>query len=816
MRIKSPQEKRLDQLKIIYLLYGFVDGVNLSYSVLKYFFDVIATETKKNSNNMMHNWLSSSEGIAGFVLTGVVVIFSMFGNTFKDSDKNIFKRYTAQIWPYVRDFIKSAKNAYKGVRSILYTMNQLGFFNYTNLFLLGAAGVIGSISIATRLGLRAFRNDRKSKQSKNQVLTEELSLGCAYEWRVYPDGLPNEKKDWPLNCYVLECNPIARTQTLSYIKLIDNIPVKEEVDTHAVNVNLLLIATEEQDKQKRQEKIHALLEKDPKKNERFIWSNQRLKAYRDKVKNQTMRQRAYGYVASGIAGFIDGMYLYMGLYAVTVVVPPAFIVITVFSSLYLLVSIVTRLYEEHEFQVRLNLSAVRVNLVSYYRERETISKSLLSYCKSLPYMIFYRIDSEPFSANMDLFKKALQDLELYSKAQDNFTETCKKEVGLRRLGTVSAVLFGLKNGITVYGVVAACLFAIATFLTLAAVPFPPALLIGGVCFGLVCLVGFVAYAVHENKKKRAIVDASEKQYRIVTPEEECIKGLSELYRSLLLANGDYDNSAVNNKLLLQEMQDIKQNLMVSRLLKQQDTTAEPALDATKDRARILKNDAEILANTSVAMNNDLDPSTGLRLTGEKESKLRDASEVLRSVFSGCTKGLKWVVLLCNSLLNLDEAGNNHDSTATFILGGVATAINVVVLGARAWAKGFGLDWVKKAPKPVDSGASASPAGSQFGRVIPPAGKNATALSLSKLLASQSARNSQPKIAPIAENSRDSTTMVKAPPSLDTHRYKWFIHPSLVKRHSSSLSHHGVKPGSTSLFADKDEMDSGVDILLTSQ
>lgn len=692
MSITSPQEKRLEQLKIIYLLYGFVDGVNLSYSVLKYFFDMLATEAKKNSNILMHHWLSSSEGIAGFFMTGVVVVLSIFGNTTKDNDENILKRYIAQFWPYVRDFIKSAKNAYKGVRSVFSMMKQLGFFNYTNIFLLGAAGIIGGISIATRLGLRAFRNDRKSKQSKNQFLAERLSLGAAYGWEIYPNGLPTELSSIPFYSYLLVLNSKKQEWEL-YYRAKDEVSQVSLPDNVGGSTRLLAEAVEEQDPREKQKKIHDILKMLPDQTERFTWAQETLETYRSKVKNQTINQRAYGYIASAIAGFIDGMYLYMGVYAITMVVPPAFIVICVFSSLYLLTSIVTRLYEEHEYQVRLSVSAVRVNLLSYYEDRKTLARSLLSDCDAL------------LQQKIIPVKDIEEKLDLYRKAQENYTKFYEKDVYLRRLGTISAVLFGLKNGITVYGVVAAGLFAIATFLTLAAVPFPPVLLIAGISLGLVCLVGFVAYAVHDNKKKRKIVDDSAAEYRTVTPSIDDVNQLLTVYDTIYNSSNEERKSQ-----LIDRMRDTatrrKERKNSRQSLEKKSSELNP-LTTIQDTVREEQTNQNLLKDLPDSMHMDLDPSTGLRLTGEKESRLRDVSEVLRSIFSGCTKGFKWVVLLFNALLHLDKSGNNQESIATLVIGSVATALNVFVLGARAWAKGFGLDWVKSAPEPVELGVNQS-------------------------------------------------------------------------------------------------------------
>lgn len=86
--------------------------------------------------------------------------------------KHKFWRFLAVIWPYVRDVMKSLKNAYKGVRSTLFVMSMLRVQDLQHL-LLPVGVALGVLSVLNRLWLRRVREQRKDMmQATADILAE--------------------------------------------------------------------------------------------------------------------------------------------------------------------------------------------------------------------------------------------------------------------------------------------------------------------------------------------------------------------------------------------------------------------------------------------------------------------------------------------------------------------------------------------------------------------------------------------------------------------------------------------------------------------
>lgn len=172
--VKSIDEKSLSWAKDlhdsgkIYVLYGALDGLSLSYSMYKYFFDVIFGPLGKSSSDIMHEWLESPGGIAAAAASSIsLIVFAMLANHFKDDDSNKLKRYIAISWPYIRTGMKGLKNAYKGMRSTIQVLDVLSGQKLDSLIVpMGVA--LGVLSLVNRLASQYLITQRK-KMMKNNV-----------------------------------------------------------------------------------------------------------------------------------------------------------------------------------------------------------------------------------------------------------------------------------------------------------------------------------------------------------------------------------------------------------------------------------------------------------------------------------------------------------------------------------------------------------------------------------------------------------------------------------------------------------------------
>lgn len=172
---KDSLAKRLHRAGHIYAVYGALDGLSLSYSMLKYSFDVICAgcDTVKSAH-MMHEWMVTPGGALAAASEAVVFIgFSLLANLFKRNDKQALKRYIAILWPYCRDTMKRLKNAYKGIRSTLQVASILGGKSLRDL-ILPIGLTLGVLSVVNRIFYRRILNRRKDMMKSNGQLSADI------------------------------------------------------------------------------------------------------------------------------------------------------------------------------------------------------------------------------------------------------------------------------------------------------------------------------------------------------------------------------------------------------------------------------------------------------------------------------------------------------------------------------------------------------------------------------------------------------------------------------------------------------------------
>lgn len=170
----------LDQQIYVHALYGVLDGLSLSYSMIKYLFDLLYANTLILSSDAMHEWLLTPDGIAFIVpQTAFLIGFSLLANIYSDSGPNVIKRNIAYLWPLVRDSLKALKNAYKGLRAALLVAGSLS--NTDLRYLIAPLGIVlGCLSAADRLFLRyVVKEERKARTKLNAQLLAEI-MGLNY------------------------------------------------------------------------------------------------------------------------------------------------------------------------------------------------------------------------------------------------------------------------------------------------------------------------------------------------------------------------------------------------------------------------------------------------------------------------------------------------------------------------------------------------------------------------------------------------------------------------------------------------------------
>lgn len=412
-----PLAKKLHEWHLIYGIYGALDGLSLSSSMLNYLLDVLSGLFKSVSDDR-HAWLMEPEGALAAASGSItLIVFSMLANHYSDDDENLFKRYIAIVWPYCRDTMKGLKNAYKGTRSMLQLVETLsGGQSLAHLFVpIGLA--LGGISVLNRIWYRLMLNERKTMMKANAKLLEEIQNATDF------DLLPRITDDpTDLN----NPNPIKR--------------------------------------QSKKVRLAALL------------------------------SAAYG-------GVVDGLYLYIGVFGLCSLAPPLLIAMTVFSSIYMLASIATRIYEEYDYQRKLHIAEAKIELAHSGKTIELMVQKL--------HRLHLEIAGVKNKNHQALLREQEELVEQFNLAIQLFEQKRRNYRSITTLSYTSAVLAGAKRGLYAYSALASVIFAVGTIYVLASAPFPPLLLVSCISIGMIFLIGFIAHSLittyqHRIKQKEII------------------------------------------------------------------------------------------------------------------------------------------------------------------------------------------------------------------------------------------------------------------------------------------------------------------------
>jgi hypothetical protein len=493
--------KHLHETAYIYALYGALDGLSLSYSMVKYGFDLINTNKKALSSDLMHEWMASPQGALIAATEALTIIsFSLLANTFKANDPNSFKRFIATIWPYLRDTMKGLKNAYKGVRGTMGAFSLLSGMNVASM-IVPVGVLLGGLSIVNRIWYRRMRNIRIDMTVKNDKILKAVQSMDNWEGEdchfIRQNTPPNEDdlasfKSGISATYILCGNKLFYLNRLfgSYDELLLSdaqlTSLEEQFTPSSANITKL-------DKKQLNEltKItghqHANLKDTFESQTAFLDSNY----YK-------------GIVSQSFGGFIDGLYLYVGVLGLSILAPQMFAVMAAASAFFTVTCIATRMYEEYEYQNNLRLSQYKIEFAVCAKELEAL-------CYETTEMLM-QSKAETFTGKKEDAKDKLAAFEKKYKSFVAKREALSDKLTMSNGG---AALAGLKSGLAAYSAIGSVLFAIATIYAACSIAIPAAFVIATVAAGLACVIGFTAYMVykknHEDTKTKEVISRSEPQ-----------------------------------------------------------------------------------------------------------------------------------------------------------------------------------------------------------------------------------------------------------------------------------------------------------------
>ncbi|MBA2656805.1 MAG: hypothetical protein H0U70_07435 [Tatlockia sp.] len=186
-------------------------------------------------------------------------------------------------------------------------------------------------------------------------------------------------------------------------------------------------------------------------------------------------------------GLTDAQYLYVGVFTLCSLPPPLLLAMTVFTAIYFLFCIATRVYEEYDFQQKLVISQVKLELALEGKRIELRFEKL----RLLSAKLALDPENEMLRAKQSKIGLYFDAAFLCFKEKQNELRT----ISARSYG--EAFLIGAKNGLSAYGALAALLFVIGMM-----APFPPYLLVSAIVLGMVLLIGFIAHSLDCNYQHR--------------------------------------------------------------------------------------------------------------------------------------------------------------------------------------------------------------------------------------------------------------------------------------------------------------------------
>ena len=328
------------------------------------------------------------------------------------------------------------------------------------------------------------------------------------------------------------------------------------------------------------------------------------------IQGQKDETRILAYFLVGAGGAVDGLYLYFGVLGLAALSFPMIYTLTVICLIYTIACIITRVFEEYEFQQKLILTQTACNLGLIAKQLETSWNEFL--------LLQSKTDkSKEDIAELYRLKNALgyvlEDFETYRKimeqqANHSFT---------------SAALLGLKNGLYAYGALTSILFLVSTLVTLAGAGFPPLLLIIPVFIGLAFMVIFPIHSVLTN-----YYFLPEEDTKIIRPYAYLVDLKTQLYTN-------------------------------------SDLSYVPGTEFFKEAVK-----------------------DGILVRRPVPSFIQEWLEIVRSLFTGLSKGQKFGGFVFNFMQKPDESGVYHESAPLLVIELISALCCGAILAVRAFARGF--------------------------------------------------------------------------------------------------------------------------------
>ena len=528
--------KELNDAKWVYGLYGAMDGLSTSFSMIKYLFDVYYTNigsSSSSSSDALHNWSITPVGIAFMTLESVALIgCSVIGNTVDDDGY------------YLHLMSVDEASALNHVNCFIWDGNQLVYIypNATGIVFSGAGDVVNLKQIE-KIKSKISQPERSLHLSTKQANDLLISVGGPFTMAPpTPSFTGSIASYWPYARDVMKAMKNTYKGIRNTFVLTDLLVIGRDYHYLAAPVGLVLgvlaaynrtwlrkIRDERKDAKKLNiELLKSLLDD-------LLQNNQTLSlADFDLLRNQMAKKHEqiqvkirppshsqffwlYAQLSGAFSGLIDSPYLYFGALSLTVAAATSlfFIFVTTASFIFAATCIATRVYEEHLFQRELLASQLEVELTMSLLEIQLLRDNQRAIDEALCVVGISEREQEVLIAKRAELACTLDDK--WSKCQ----LIQKQFVNQSTFSLGYVLMSGLKNGLDTYGALASFMFLIATISLVVLVPYSQFLVLGFVTLGLAGLIIFPAIELIKHfypEEKNTLENMPRSQKKVSTLE----------------------------------------------------------------------------------------------------------------------------------------------------------------------------------------------------------------------------------------------------------------------------------------------------------
>lgn len=467
-----------DDYKLTYHAYAVLDSLSCSYSFYKYLLEISITTNSDEAHELM---MSPSHILFILIETTLIVSFAFFATYFSSKKKSLNSTTT------------EASNDTKA-------KEQPGYEKAFQDFIISAWPYM-------RAFLKASKNAYKGVRST--LLAMSILAQTDLKYLICPIGLilgGISTINKMFLVYMLEERKTMMEHNTRVIKTIMNYIALGDTEAQAYNT------------------AHYIGKDDEKS--KFDCTN-------TQIMEQSTSMRVMAYLAVILNALIDSLYLYMGLLTLAALSPPLLLTVGVFCLFYSAACLITRIYEEYDYQKRLIITQTQIKLALTTRNLQTNYYQLI--------MGLYKHDKDEVTVK-----------KLYEQLNDLIDAFVIQRDALRQKshrGYFSAVLYGLRNGLYIYSALSSIIFLVGAILTLCSVSFPPALIIACASLGVIVIGLCISYSLYANYlylqqeyKNNSSTDAaftcikSDIKKKLDATPEECAESKQEKAQNMIKIN----------------------------------------------------------------------------------------------------------------------------------------------------------------------------------------------------------------------------------------------------------------------------------------